>query len=551
MTEAESLVNWHDWGQAAFDAAERAGIPVLLSLSAPWCLACHEMDRTTYADPALAAHVDEGFVPVRVDIDRQPRVRERYTMGGFPSTVFCTPDGRVLTGGGFMGEAMFRGALDSVRKTWDAKGSEAGRVPRALRNPDPPSGDVTAEIEVHMVEQVAAAFDEEFGGWGERAKFPLPRTIEFAAKRDRERATRTLEAVRTHLYDTHDGGFYRFATERNWRGELHREKLLDENAALVRAFATGYLYTGEEAYRETAAGAVDFLTTDLWTGDAFAGSQAGGEYHTLEATDREAADPPRIDATVYADRNGLAADALFRLGAYTDDERATRYAERALEHVVETLVDDGVVRHFAGEDTEVGLLIDQARLLGGLTAGFQAVGDYRILARAVADHALESLWAEDGAFLDGPPEGPGLLDRPLRPLETNVELAHGLLELANIVEAAEETGDRTDGAAAKRYREAAGDALAAFAGAADRMGVEVADYGAACARYVYHPLVIETPPPGSDLHRAAWRVADHEKVVVPGDRETAVVGRGGERSDPASTPEELTRVAASGPSPPP
>jgi hypothetical protein len=528
----DTLVEWREWGDAPFEAAERTGSPVLLSLSASWCTACDEMDEATYADPKIAAHLKDGFVPVRVDVDRQPRVRERYNMGGFPSTVFTTPDGRLLTGAGFMSPDGLRQALDTVRQTWDAKGSEAGRVPRALQDPDPPRGPVTADIEAHFVEQVAAAFDEEFGGWGDGAKFPLPNTIEFAAKRDRDRATRTLEAVQTHLYDTYDGGFYRYATNRNWGGELHREKLLDENVALVRAFATGYLYTGEESYRETAAGTIEYLTTALWTGDAFAGSQAGGDYFTLEPTEREAAEPPRVDETVYADRNGLAAAALFRYGAYTDDGDATRYAERALDHVLETLVDGGEVTHYAGDDSEAGLLLDQTRVLAGLTARVQATGDGLETARAVADRTLD-LQADDGAFLDGPAEGPGLLDRPLRPLDTNVELADALLDLAAL------TGE-------ERYREAAGEALEAFAGAYDRMGAQVAGFGAACARHVYDPLVIETPPAGTDLHRAAWRVADHEKVVVPGDRDAAVVVRDGERSAPAETPDELMARAAGG-----
>ena len=532
----DTLVEWREWGAEAFAEAERRNEPLLLSLSASWCVACDEMDQTTYADPRLAGHLKEGFVPVRVDVDRHPRARERYQMGGFPSTVFCTPDGRIITGAGYLGTEGFRSALDTVRETWAAKGSEAGRVPRALQDPAPPRGEVSAEVEAHFVEQVAAAFDEEFGGWGTDAKFPLPRTVEFAAKRDGKRATRTLDAVATHLYDTYDGGFYRYATNRNWGGQLHREKLLDENAALLRAFATGYLYTGKASYRETAKGTIEYLTTDLWTGDAFAGSQAGGEYYTLSPSEREAADAPVVDGTIYADRNGLAADALFRFGAYTDDERATRYAERALAYVLQTLVNDGEVRHFDGASAETGILLDAARVLLGLTAGVQATGDrtYLRAAQSVADATL-ALQADDGAFLDGPDEGPGLLDRPLRPLEANVELADALIDLAAL------TG-------VVRYREAAGDALAAFAGAATRMGAEVASYGGACARHVYDPLVIETPQAGSDLHRAAWRVADHEKVVVPGDRETATIVRGDHRSAPAETPDELvTRAAAASP----
>ncbi|MEF8842497.1 MAG: DUF255 domain-containing protein [Haloarculaceae archaeon] len=529
-----TLVDWRAWDQTAFDRAEARTEPVLLYLTAPWCVACAEMDAETFSEPRLAAHVGEGFVPVRVDADRHPRVRERYNMGGFPSTVFATPAGEVMTGATYLGPDGFRGILDSVRELWASKGADAGRVPRALRDPDPPGGTVTADIEAHMVEQVVASFDEEFGGWGQGGKFPLPRTVEFATKRDRDRAARTLEAVHAHLHDTYDGGFYRYAENRDWAG-LHREKLLDENAAVLRAFVTGYLYTGKGTYREAAESGADYVTTTLWTGEAFAGSQAGGDYYTLEASDREDADPPHVDTTVFADRNGLAADALLRLHAVTDADAPRRYAERALDHVLEALVDDGTVTHYRdeerGETGETGLLVDAARLLAGLTTAVQVTGEDRYLggARDVADGVL-GLQAKDGAFLDGPADGPGLLDRRLRPLDTNVELADALVDLAYLAD---------DG----RYREAAGEALAAFAGAAERMGVEVAAYATACARHHYDPLVVETPPAGTDLHRAALRIADHEKIVVPGDRETAVVRRGNERSAAATDPADLaTRV---------
>jgi uncharacterized protein YyaL (SSP411 family) len=545
MDEAaeQTLVEWREWGADAFDAADARTCPVLLSVTAPWCTHCRAMDEETYAEPRVAAHLKDGFVTVRVDADRHPRVRERYNVGGFPATAFLTPDGEVLTAAGYLGLEGFRDILDSVRRTWDAKGTGAGSVPRALDD-EPPAGEVTSQVEAHMVDRVTGGFDEEFGGWGEGAKFPLPRAVEFAAKRERTRdhATRTLEAIHAHLLDTYDGGFYRYADSRDWSG-LHREKLLDENAALVRAFATGYLYTGEGTYREAAENTVDYLTTDLWVADAgergaFAGSQAGGDYFTLPASEREEADPPRVDRTTFADRNGLAADALLRFHAVTDHEGAARYAERALGTVLDELVADGEVTHFpaeAADETEVvesGLLVDGARLLSGLTTAAQVLGDDRWLeaARAVADRTLD-LQDDTGAFRDGPAEGPGLLDRPLRPLDTNVEVADGLIDLAAL------TGD-------DHYREAAADALAAFAGAAGRMGVEVAGYATACARHVNDPLVVETPPAGSDLHRAALRVADHEKVVVPGDREDAVAHRGASTSEPASDPAAVARVVA-------
>ena len=529
---ADTKVEWREWGEEAFETAAETGTPILLALVTPWSAECRRMDEGTYREPRIAANVNDGFVPVRVDADRRPRIRERYNMGGFPSTVFLTPEGEILTGATYLGREGFRGILDSVRETWDANGREAGSVPRTLRDADPPGGTVEARIEEHMVEQLLAAYDDEFGGWGGDVKFPLPRTVEFALVRARDQATRTLEAIQTHLNDTYDGGFYRYARNRNWGGAV-REKVTDENAAILRAFAHGYRYTGTQSYRETASGTVDFLTSDLWTGEAFAASQGGkDEYYRLEPTEREGASPPPVDETVYADRNGLAIDALLTYVAYTDDEDAARFADRARAHITETLVEDGRVRHYDGEDAPAGLLADQVRVLSALTTAWQVQGEPGP-ARAIADWTIENLRHESGAFLDGPPGGQGLLDRPLYPLDTTVEAADALLDLAVL------TGE-------DQYRERAREAIAAFSHAAERMGVEVAGYATAASR-VLGPDAIEVgTPAGTDLHRAALRLADHEAVVVPDAADldgAARVLRDGQNRGTAETPAALETLA--------
>ncbi len=531
---ADTKVEWREWGPAAFERAAGAGKPVLLSLSVPWSAECRAMDRATFGEPRIAANINDGFVPVRVDADRNPRVRERYTMGGFPSTVFLTPSGEVITGATFLGPEGFRGILDSVRESWDAQGESAGSVPRQLQDEAPPAGDLRPRIEEHMIEQLLGSFDDEFGGWGGDVKFPLPRTIEFALVRARDQATRTLEAIRTHLLDTYDGGFYRYATERNW-GNPRREKLLDENAALVRAFALGYRYTGTEAYRDAAVRTIEYLTTDLWTGDAFAGSQAGDDdYYRMSAGEREDADAPHVDGTVFADRNGLAVDALCWYHAYTDDERAASYARRARDHVCETLVDDGEVTHYDGADSESGLLGDQAQLLQGLTASWQVLGEAGP-AEAVADWTVKHRQQASGAFRDGPDSGAGLCGRSLHPLDATVELADALVDLAAL------TGDEA-------YRETAREAVESFAGAAERMGVEVAGYATVAARLQDPRHVTVGTEAGSDLHRAALRLADHETTVVPdpdGDG-TARVVEDGAVAGSASTPAALEAVLTDG-----
>ena len=87
------MIHWLPWGADAFARASREGKPVLLSITAAWCRACHEMDRTTYADPDVAGLIRDRFVAVRVDTDRRPDINERYNLGGWPTTAFLTADG--------------------------------------------------------------------------------------------------------------------------------------------------------------------------------------------------------------------------------------------------------------------------------------------------------------------------------------------------------------------------------------------------------------------------------------------------------------------------
>ena len=541
MTDS-TRVDWRPWGPDAFTEADETDRPILLSLTATWCGACHEMDARTYAEPRVAANINDSFVPIRVDVDRHPRVRERYNMGGFPTTAFLTPTGTLLSGATYLGPDGMRQVVDRIRQLWDEKGASAGRVPRALADEPTPAGELTDQIEQHLAGQLTEQFDPQHGGWGTDAKFPMARTVEFALKRERQQALQTLDAIAQHLHDTVDGGFFRFATSRDW-SDVRYEKVLEENAALLRAFANAYLYTGDEAYREPAARTVEYLTDELWTGIAVGGSQGPGQgaaYYSLDADERVDHEPPRTDLTVFAGGNALAVDALLTYYSYTDDETARSYAKRILDALEAELVDtnSGVVTHYQGVD-EVGethLLDDAARVVSAWCQAHQILGEsrYTDVAQRVADEAIAELQTERGAFRDGPARGEGLCDRPLYPIDTAVEFADALVDLSIL------TGDAA-------YRERATDAIEAFAGAWERFGVQVAGYGSVAGRLCGEPLVVEIGgPAGSDLHRAACRVADHERVVIP----NAAGLDGGEASvrasdePPVSDPESLIQQVA-------
>ncbi|WP_254862620.1 DUF255 domain-containing protein [Halovivax gelatinilyticus] len=536
--EHDTRVEWRAWGSAAFDEATEFGTPLLCSIVTSWCGPCAEMDETTYRDPPIAAIVNDAFVPVRVDAERRPRVRDRYNAGGFPSTVVLAPDGSILDAATYLEPDEMRDFLDRAL----ARHEEWSENPDVTESPEPdtpPSGELDSLIVSRLYGVLDATYDDVHGGWGDSPKFPVPSAIEFCLGRDTSMACESLDAIADSLFDDLNGGFYRFAHERDWT-DLQREKRLEDTAALVRAFANAYLHTGSERYRQTAARSIEYLCTTLWVeSNEGADRPTGGFASSQLARDGEigpsngvAPDGYPVDETVYAGANALAIDALLTFAAYTDDRRAKRCARTALESLRSEMMPGGVVDHVLFEsDSPRCLLFDQARTLRALLTAHSVLGTESLEdARSVADVTIDRL--RDGAsFVDGPTEHVDKRSRPLRPIEGNAELANALFELSVL------TDD-------DRYRTVGRSALEAFAGITDGIGVNVATYADTVGRYIDDPLVVRVGSDAwSDLHRASLRLADHRKIVVPNDdsvpRGTARVERGTVHSERADSPAEL------------
>src|SRR5687768_15755313 len=129
-------IQWRSWGAKAFADAAAANKPVLLNLTAVWCHWCHLMDETTYSDPALISLINENFLPIRVDADKQPHVQDRYIAGGWPTNAFLTPTGEVLWSGTYITADEFRAVATSVLTAWrerrDELASEIEKRRRAM-----------------------------------------------------------------------------------------------------------------------------------------------------------------------------------------------------------------------------------------------------------------------------------------------------------------------------------------------------------------------------------------------------------------------------------
>ena len=534
-------IRWRPWGEPAFAEARRLGRPVLLSLSAVWCHWCHVMDETSYSDPRIIAAINEHFVPVRVDNDRHPDVNRRYNMGGWPTTAFLAASGDVLTGGTYLPPDQMLESLARVKAFCDANQSqlvalEAERaadgdgaamakltglplnLDQALAalegDPDVP-GDISAEVAL----QVVRGFDPLHGGLGAEPKFPQPDVFGFMLAygtlrgagdpehvpdggsallrpvRVQEVVRRTLTAMADGaMYDAVEGGFFRYATQRDW-SVPHYEKMLEDNARLVGLYLEASVFAADhdlgdpELYRRTAEGSIDYLLATLWRDDipAFGGSQdADEEYYLLGAGDRAGLPAPYVDPTVYVDWNALAARALLRAAPLLGRPELADRALRLLDHLGTVARHGDAMAHWVRADGDAGkgapLLGDQTAVAAALLDAYELTGERQWLRRAhsLAHWTCERLCAPDGRLLDRlalPGESAGLLAQPVPALDENAAMAEVLLRLEAY------TGET-------RLRERALEILAAWATHYEQYGVAASAYAQALLHYLERPAHI-------------------------------------------------------------
>lgn len=408
------MVRWLPWGADAFARASRERKPVLLSITAAWCGACHEMDRTTYADPAVAALIHERFVPVRVDTDRRPDINERYNLGGWPTTAFLTSSGALITGGTFVTAERMPGVLAQV-----AAAMAQAPDPEVHHDAESMAGAASPPSDADVIEAIFATFDETFGGFGVEPKFPHTAPLHLAmglfhetgAERWRVIVRRTLDALTDGgLWDRQAGGFYRYATTRDWRLP-HQEKLLETNAALLRIYAEAGGEWGDAADVERCRATAAFITTVLR-------SDTGGYYGS------------DADAVLFMDSNAAAAGALLKAASMLDDRDLAREALTSFERVLLLCYKPGrgLAHYFDGSACVRGLLADHLAAIGALLDAHDVSGlePYRMMAEELGHIVVRDLRdSADGAFFDRAEtaEDVGLLRARRKPFVGNAEAA--------------------------------------------------------------------------------------------------------------------------------
>ena len=415
----------------------------MVSIGYATCHWCHVMARESFSDPATAEELNARFVAIKVDREEHPDVDAAYLSAasaftgnlGWPLTVFATSEGRAFFAGTYFppqpvaGRASFRQVLDAVWDAWTVRRTEvesdAGKVATALAAAAEAATSVADLPDDRVLDaavaQLAEAEDPEFGGFGTAPKFPVAPLLDFllAHPSGHELAARTLERMAASpLHDAVDGGFFRYATRRDW-SEPHYERMLYDNALLLDAYARAWQQTGADWAERTADGVASFLLGVLRRpsgGFASAqdsestidGARVEGTYYTLPPAERARLDPPPLDEKVLTGWNGLAIGALARAGRILNRPAWIVAAREAADTVLSRhRRDDGTLLRASLGDrrSEAGATLED---YGGLSAGLLelalAAGDLSaaIAARDLVDLCLDA--AGDGTC---PFETPG------------------------------------------------------------------------------------------------------------------------------------------------
>jgi uncharacterized protein YyaL (SSP411 family) len=284
---ADNPVHWQQWSPAALAEAARRDVPVLLSIGYAACHWCHVMAHESFADDEVAAAMNDGFVCIKVDREERPDIDAVYMnatvaltgQGGWPMTCFLTPDGRPFFCGTYYPKAAFLQLLSAVSETWRDRRDEVEQTSDQIATELtsmvaglPGSGpSVEPALLDHAVAGVLRDEDAEHGGFGDAPKFPPSALLEALLRHwERTGSPHALAAVqragasmaRGGMYDQLAGGFARYSVDNAWVVP-HFEKMLYDNALLLRAYSHWARRTGDPLARRVTAETARFLLDEL------------------------------------------------------------------------------------------------------------------------------------------------------------------------------------------------------------------------------------------------------------------------------------------------
>ncbi|GAB4169957.1 MAG: thioredoxin domain-containing protein [Rhodocyclaceae bacterium] len=306
LQHAGNPVDWHPWGARALELAREQDKPILLSIGYSACHWCHVMARESFEDAAVAALMNRLYINIKVDREERPDLDHIYQSahqvltqraGGWPLTMFLMPDGTPFFGGTYFprspryGLPGFPEILERVAAAYHGRRREIAQQNRALAAAlarTLPDAAADAPFSDRPIERLAGAlasgFDPVHGGFGGAPKFPHPCELDFLLRRSRSRADERPAAIVTAtlarmaeggIHDQLGGGFFRYSVDERW-AIPHFEKMLYDNALLLRLYADAWLVTRDPLFAATAGRTAGWVMREMQSGE-------GGYWSSLDA----------------------------------------------------------------------------------------------------------------------------------------------------------------------------------------------------------------------------------------------------------------------------
>ena len=436
LQHADNPVDWFPWGADALERARAEGRPILLSVGYSACHWCHVMAHESFESPGTAALMNEHFVNVKVDREERPDVDALYMdatvsmtgQGGWPMTVFLTPEGEPFYAGTYFppeprhGMPSFSQLLLAVAEAWRMQRgdivAQAKRLVEAVGHSariEPSAEPLTAALLVEAERGIASTFDRTNGGFGRAPKFPPASTLEFLLRRGSpealEMVTKTLDGMAAGgMDDLVGGGFHRYSVDDRWLVP-HFEKMLYDNALLASTYLHAWVVTGEARYRSVAEETLDYMIRELRLPDGGLASAQDADTDGVEGL-----------TFTWTEEEGVPAELLQPFehgrsiirGELDAGLRTRLLTERSLRP--QPGLDDKVLASWNG--LALAALAEGARRL--------ECADWLDVARGVGEFLLGPLSREDGklsrSWREGKVSGEGFLD-------DYANAAHGLIEL--------------------------------------------------------------------------------------------------------------------------
>jgi uncharacterized protein YyaL (SSP411 family) len=477
-------------------------------------------------------------VPIRVDNDVRPDINQRYNMGGWPSTVFLTESGDILTGATYLPPDQMANALTRLAGYYRTNQAEiATRVLEARKRLDDAGTRSAAALEPGEVDSildaVVSAYDPEYGGFGGAPKFPQTEAIQLLLEQAQLRSDAELQQMAAHTlqrmagggtYDHVEGGFFRYSTTQDW-SVPHFEKMLEDHAGLVG----GLSLAGMQEVLDKTTGYLDRVLRDQKSG-LYGGSQDADEhYYSMDAEERAGRAAPYVDHRVYTAWNAALAiaylDAALRLERPALRERAAKLLDSLFGRAYRK--GEGMA-HAEGVGGQLG---DQVwSLWAAVRAHQHGLGDKWMPIALDLAHHLEQRYADTGPggyFDHAGTDDLGRLGQRIKPLGENAIGAMALIELDILVGHPEEP-----------HRTRARRALESVGALPQQYGLMAAVFARALDRLRY---AIKVTTKNRELARAAVRAHPYA-VIDPSGDDRAVVCSGTICLAPVTAPEVMAEA---------